>query len=205
MAQPAVVRAVRVRLLPAARRGGAHGRLEQLLACQHPGAGGVSGQRPAGGTPGDGGHALARRLGHALPRIEAPVRGDDHRGPGARRRRVLHHAGGGPRRPATPLAEASHSRDHWRVAAKHGADAVILRLSRSLHEELTLLVARTLSLGEETALVLVRIAGIILILLVGWITYRLVAVLIRRLLRRLESAAESPARVQRARTLGPLF
>jgi small conductance mechanosensitive channel len=49
------------------------------------------------------------------------------------------------------------------------------------------------------------VAAIALILLVGWIGYRLLAILIGRVLRRLEDATDSPVRVQRARTLGPLL
>jgi small conductance mechanosensitive channel len=40
---------------------------------------------------------------------------------------------------------------------------------------------------------------------VGWVSYRLVTLVIRRLLRPLEGATDYPARAQRARTLGPLF
>jgi small conductance mechanosensitive channel len=77
--------------------------------------------------------------------------------------------------------------------------------SRSLLEELTLLGARALSLGEEAGLVLARLAAIAGVLLVGWIGYRLLALLIGRLLHRLEDSADSPARAQRARTLDPLL
>jgi small conductance mechanosensitive channel len=77
--------------------------------------------------------------------------------------------------------------------------------SRSLLEELSLVGARALSLGEEAAHVLARIVAILLVLLVGWIGYRLVAMLIGRLIGRLEGTAHSPARAQRARTLGPLL
>jgi small conductance mechanosensitive channel len=77
--------------------------------------------------------------------------------------------------------------------------------SRSLLEELSLLGARALSLGEGAAHVVARVAAIALILLVGWIGYRLLAILIGRVLRRLEDATDSPVRVQRARTLGPLL
>jgi small conductance mechanosensitive channel len=79
------------------------------------------------------------------------------------------------------------------------------RTFRSLLEELSVLAARALSLGEETAHLLARVAAIVGILLVGWLSYRLVTLLIRRLLRPLESATDSPVRAQRARTLGPLF
>jgi small conductance mechanosensitive channel len=77
--------------------------------------------------------------------------------------------------------------------------------SRSLLEELSLIGARARSLGEDAARVIARIAAIALIMLVGWIGYRLLAVLIGRLLRRVEGATESPLRAQRARTLGPLL
>jgi small conductance mechanosensitive channel len=76
---------------------------------------------------------------------------------------------------------------------------------RSLLEELSLLGARALSLGEGAAHVLARLAAIVAVLLVGWIGFRLIAVLIDRLLRRLEGVSDSPSRTQRARTLGPLL
>ena len=76
---------------------------------------------------------------------------------------------------------------------------------RSLLEELSLLVARTLSLGEDAAHVLARLAAITGAVLVGWLGYRIVTVLIHRLLRPLEGATDYPARAQRARTLGPLL
>jgi uncharacterized membrane protein YfcA len=61
---------------------------------------------------------------------------------------------------------------------------------RSLLEELSVLAARTLSLGEEAAHVLARIATIAGAVLVGWVGYRLVTVLIRRLLRPLVGATD---------------
>ena len=76
---------------------------------------------------------------------------------------------------------------------------------RSLLEELSLLVARTLSLGEDAAHVLARLAAIAGAVLVGWLGYRIVTVLIHRLLRPLAGATDYPARAQRARTLGPLL
>jgi moderate conductance mechanosensitive channel len=76
---------------------------------------------------------------------------------------------------------------------------------RSLLEELSVLAARTLSLGEDAAHVLARIAAIAGAVLVGWLGYRIVTVLIHRLLRPLEGATDYPARAQRARTLGPLL
>ena len=77
--------------------------------------------------------------------------------------------------------------------------------SRPLLEELSLLGARALSLGEETAEVLARMAALLGVVLVGWIGYRLLAILIGRLLRQVEGVTGSPARAQRARTLGPLL
>jgi small conductance mechanosensitive channel len=41
--------------------------------------------------------------------------------------------------------------------------------------------------------------------MVGWIGYRLIAVLIGRLTRRVEGVTDSPSRLQRARTLNPLL
>ena len=77
--------------------------------------------------------------------------------------------------------------------------------SRSLLEELSLLGAQALSLGEDAAHVLARLAAILLVLLVGWIGYRIIAMLIGRFLHRIEGVTDSPARVQRARTLDPLL
>ena len=76
---------------------------------------------------------------------------------------------------------------------------------RSLLEELSLLAARTLPLGEDAALVLARIATIAGAMIVGWVSYRLVTVVIRRLLQPLVGATDYPVRAQRARTLGPLL
>jgi small-conductance mechanosensitive channel len=76
---------------------------------------------------------------------------------------------------------------------------------RSLLEELSVLAARTLSLGEDAAHVLARIAAIAAALLVGWVGYRLITVVIRRVLQPLVGATDYPARAQRARTLGPLL
>ena len=76
---------------------------------------------------------------------------------------------------------------------------------RSLLEELSLLAARTLSLGEDAAHVLARIAAIAGAVLVGWAGYHLVTIVIRRLLEPLVGTTDYPARAQRARTLGPLL
>lgn len=76
---------------------------------------------------------------------------------------------------------------------------------RSLLEELSVLAARTLPLGEDAAHVLARIAAIAAALLVGWVGYRLITAVIRRVLQPLVGATDYPARAQRARTLGPLL
>jgi small conductance mechanosensitive channel len=78
-------------------------------------------------------------------------------------------------------------------------------IARSLLEQLFRLGAETLSVGEEAAEVLARLAAMVGAVLLGWIGYRLIAVLIGRLLRRLEDTTDSPARAQRARTLDPLL
>jgi small conductance mechanosensitive channel len=80
-----------------------------------------------------------------------------------------------------------------------------MQTSRSLLEELSLLGARALSLGEEAAQVLARFVAILLAIGMGWIGYRLIAVLIGRLTRRVEGVTDSPSRLQRARTLNPLL
>ena len=76
---------------------------------------------------------------------------------------------------------------------------------RSLLEALSLLAARALSLGEDAAHVLARIAAIVSAVLVGWVGYRLLTGVIRRVLQPLVGATDYPARAQRARTLGPLL
>jgi small conductance mechanosensitive channel len=76
---------------------------------------------------------------------------------------------------------------------------------RSLLEQLSVLVARTFSLGEDAAHVLARIAAILAALLLGWLGYQIVARGIRRLLRPLEGSTDYSLRAQRARTLGPML
>jgi small conductance mechanosensitive channel len=76
---------------------------------------------------------------------------------------------------------------------------------RSLLEELSLMAARGLSLGESAAHVLARIVTIAGVLPIGWVGYRLVSALIGRLLRPLDTGTEPLARAQRARTLSPLL
>lgn len=76
---------------------------------------------------------------------------------------------------------------------------------RSLLDELSVLIGRALSLGEEGTSALARLITILGVLVLGWVAYHLVTGLIRRLLRPLEGATDYPARVQRARTLGPLM
>jgi small conductance mechanosensitive channel len=76
---------------------------------------------------------------------------------------------------------------------------------RSLLEQLSMLVARMLSRGDETAPVLARMLAVLTALLVGWLGYRLVAHMIRRVLRPLAGSTDYPIRAQRARTLGPLL
>lgn len=76
---------------------------------------------------------------------------------------------------------------------------------RSLIEHLTLLAARTLSLGEEAGEVLARLVTILGVVVLGWLALRIVTVLIGRLLLPLEGATDYPLRVQRARTLRPLL
>jgi small conductance mechanosensitive channel len=74
-----------------------------------------------------------------------------------------------------------------------------------LLEQLALVLGRTVAPGEQTAFLLARVLLIAGVILVGWIGYRLVTGLIRRLLRPLEGAADQSARAQRARTLEPLL
>jgi small conductance mechanosensitive channel len=67
------------------------------------------------------------------------------------------------------------------------------------------MLARALSLGEDAAQVLARIAAVVAALLVGWLGYQIVAAVIRRLLRPLVGSADYSFRAQRARTLGPML
>jgi small conductance mechanosensitive channel len=75
----------------------------------------------------------------------------------------------------------------------------------SLLEELSVLAARALSLGERAGHVIARLATILGVVLFGWLAYRATVGVIGRLVRPLEGATDYPARVQRARTLGPLL
>jgi len=76
---------------------------------------------------------------------------------------------------------------------------------RSLLEELSAMLARTFPLDEDAAHLVARISAILGAVLIGWLGYRVLAVLIRRLIRPLEGSTDYPSRAQRARTLGPLL
>jgi moderate conductance mechanosensitive channel len=76
---------------------------------------------------------------------------------------------------------------------------------RTLIEELSVMAARTLSLGEDAAHILARILVIAGAALLGWLGFRILAAVIRRVLEPLIGATDYPARAQRARTLGPLL
>ena len=76
---------------------------------------------------------------------------------------------------------------------------------RSLLEALSLIAARTLSLGEDAAHVLARIGAIVCAMLAGWIGYRVLTLVILRVLQPLADSIDYPARAHRARTLGPLL
>jgi Mechanosensitive ion channel, transmembrane helices 2/3/Mechanosensitive ion channel, beta-domain len=76
---------------------------------------------------------------------------------------------------------------------------------RSLFEEVSVLAARTLSLGDDAAHMLARVVAILGALLLGWLGYRMVAMVIRRALRPLVGSTDYPVRAQRARTLGPML
>ncbi|MGH7318967.1 MAG: mechanosensitive ion channel family protein [Candidatus Rokuibacteriota bacterium] len=75
----------------------------------------------------------------------------------------------------------------------------------SLLDQLALLLGRALTLGETASVALARLVTILGVLLLGWVAYRIVTALIHRVLRPLEGATDYPARIQRARTLGPLL
>jgi small conductance mechanosensitive channel len=76
---------------------------------------------------------------------------------------------------------------------------------RSVFDQLGRLAGQGLALGEEATAVLARAIGLAAIPVLGWLAYRVLTGLIRRLLRPLEHARAPDARVQRARTLGPLL
>src|SRR5262249_38801768 len=122
----------------------------------------------------------------------------------ARDRRVLRHARGGARRP--PAARPDTSRVRALGAAATGARThALMPAFRSLLEELSGMMARTFPLGEGAAHGVARISAILGAVLIGWLGYRVLAVVIRRLLRPLEGSTDYPIRAQRARTLGPLL
>ena len=76
-------------------------------------------------------------------------------------------------------------------AAADGADA-LMRLRGRSSRSCRCLAARALSLGEEAAHVLARLAAIAGVVLVGWIGYRLLTILIGRLLRRSSRRRPTP-------------
>jgi moderate conductance mechanosensitive channel len=76
---------------------------------------------------------------------------------------------------------------------------------RSFFEDLSALLVRGLSFNDDTARVTARIIAILAVLLIGWLGYRLLAIVIRRLLRPLVGSTDYSVRAQRARTLGPLI
>ena len=75
----------------------------------------------------------------------------------------------------------------------------------SLLDDLARLLARALGLSPEGATTLARLVTIVTTAILGWIAYRLVTGLIHRVLRPVEGAPNYTARIQRARTLGPLM
>jgi small conductance mechanosensitive channel len=75
----------------------------------------------------------------------------------------------------------------------------------SLLDQLALLVGHALRLGVTASTALARLGTIAGAVVLGWIAYRLVLGLIARRLRTLEGSADYAARLQRARTLGPLL
>jgi moderate conductance mechanosensitive channel len=75
----------------------------------------------------------------------------------------------------------------------------------SLLDELALLLGGFFRLDAPAAGAVARLSTILGALLLGWIAQRLIVGLIGRLLRPLEGTVDYSARVQRARTLGPLM
>lgn len=75
---------------------------------------------------------------------------------------------------------------------------------RQLAEQFGVLLGRALSLGEAASLALARLLYFALVIVLGWLAYRLVTGFIARLVDRLGARVGDVATVQRARTLGPL-
>lgn len=75
----------------------------------------------------------------------------------------------------------------------------------SLLDQLGRLTAQAFALGEGASSAFARMVTIAGAIVLGWAAYRIVTGLIRRMLRPLEDATDYGARVQRARTLGPLL
>jgi len=75
----------------------------------------------------------------------------------------------------------------------------------SLLDQLARVIGRMLSLDETALSALARVLTIGGALLLGWIAYRVLVRLVNRLLRPFDGEPELSARVQRARTLGPLL
>ena len=76
---------------------------------------------------------------------------------------------------------------------------------QAVRDELGRLVGRTLALGEGASLVLARLLSVLGVVVLGWVCYRVITGLVRRLLAPRAGEADDAARVQRARTLGPLL
>jgi small conductance mechanosensitive channel len=74
----------------------------------------------------------------------------------------------------------------------------------SLLQSTAQLVGRALALGDTASSALARVLTMVTVLALGWVAYRIVLGVIRRVLGPLEGARD-PARAQRARTLEPLL
>lgn len=75
----------------------------------------------------------------------------------------------------------------------------------TLFDQAGRLLGHALRLGETASGALARLGTILAAAVLGWLAYRLVVGVIDRLLNPLEGSADYTARLQRARTLGPLL
>src|SRR5262249_29926208 len=176
--------------------------LLQLLVGERPRAGRGRARLPPGESAPEHGRAVGSHLGHALRRLQAPVRGDVDRRTDGRVRDVLRHPGSRPRRAAAPPSPASAPPVSRRPPRR--PPRLMTRVP-VLTGELDRVLGRALALGEDASFVLARALTIVFVLVLGALAYRLFTGFIRHLVERLDGGRADVTAVQRARTLGPLL
>ncbi len=78
--------------------------------------------------------------------------------------------------------------------------------ARALDDQLSLWVGRALALGEDASSLLARLVVVLILVLAGWVAYRVSMSLLRRVLRRpADGTASDGTRAQRVRTLVPFL